>query len=203
MAELKPREQVLATLVRLIAEKPPSAAEGLRRVLVVLLILFTAFCSFSLWRHPQWITNLGPVPIPERSIEDRIADDPKMEALLVEELENFSAQYQPFGLILVSWEELRSMNGLWVDPKSNFPFTTGPHVPPPELRSLGGYFVFEECSTIQSSVFESKKKVACPIFTEHDVWGYVAILVDKGENYARLERALGALASRLTEIIYG
>lgn len=105
--------------------------------------------------------------------------------------------------MLVAWEEIDSMVGLWVRPANRFPGKVGLHNLTPDMRVLGGPFLFGECAQAESIAMPGKVMVACPIINEYDVWGYVAAVIDDTpENRAVTERLVRQLAHRVTSLIY-
>ena len=105
--------------------------------------------------------------------------------------------------MLVAWEEINMMVGIWVRPANRFPGKSGVHDLTPDMRVLGGPFLFGECAYTESLAMPGKVMVACPISSSYDVWGYVAAVVD--DDPAEIDkslRLLGFLAHRLTRLIY-
>ena len=103
--------------------------------------------------------------------------------------------------MLVSWEELDSLVGVWVKPADRFPGKSGPHQLTPDMRILSGPFIFGECASVESLAIPGKRMVACPINNDYDAWGYVAAIVDESEA-EDVERLVGFLAHRITQLIY-
>ena len=88
-------------------------------------------------------------------------------------------------------------------PADKFPGKAGVHALTPDMRVLGGPFLFGECAYTESLALPGKVMVACPIINSYDVWGYVAAIVDaEPETIAQTMRLVGFLANRITSAIY-
>ena len=116
-------------------------------------------------------------------------------------MERFFYVHDPHGLMLVSWEELDSLVGVWVRPADRFPGKSGAHQLTPDMRVLSGPFIFGECAVVESLAIPGKQMVACPINNSYDAWGYVAAIVCD-EDVEQTKRLLGFLAHRITHLIY-
>ena len=118
-------------------------------------------------------------------------------------MENFFFSNRPYGLMFVAWEELDSMVGLWVRPADQFPGKNGAHDLTPDMRVLGGPFLFGECAATESIAMPGRIMVACPVINEYDIWGYVAAIVDDDPaEIEKTQRLLEFLAHRITNLIY-
>ena len=71
----------------------------------------------------------------------------------------------------------------------------------PDMRVLGGPFLFGECATTESLAQPGMRMVACPINNEYDAWGYVAAIVES-EREKEVLRLVEFLAHRVTLLIY-
>ena len=116
-------------------------------------------------------------------------------------MEKYYYMNRPAGLMLVAWEELDSLVGIWVRPADRFRGKAGEHGLSADMRVLAGPFMFGECSSTSSLAMPEKIMVACPINTSYDVWGYVAAVVNPGEEGEALF-LLELLAHRITSLIY-
>lgn len=183
--------------------KPVDFADGVRRLLVMTFLCFLSGGMFVVTRHPQIVEFLNPTPVTQRSMLDRFAEKPEIKAAAFKEMENWFYTHRPHGLMLVSWEELRTLTGVWVRPAEQLKGKVGVHEITKDLRELGGPFIFGECKSVPSEGFPGKTMVACPIYTDFDVWGYVAAVVDLREtDIDYITRSVNALAYRINRIIY-
>ena len=187
-------------LVKAYVKVPKSLREAAWRTGVFLMASTSALTGFYLWKNPQVI--LG-IPTARQSPVERITRDEGIKVEIYELMENYFYNNRPYGLMLVSWEELDSMVGLWVRPADKFPGKAGPHDLTPDMRALGGPFLFRDCASTPSLAMEGRIMVACPIVNSYDVWGYVAAVVEDDEGkISEALRLLDFLAHRVTEIIY-
>lgn len=183
--------------------KPVDFADGVRRVLVMGFLVFLSGGGFIVARHPDLAGILNPTPVEERSILQRMAENPAIRSLVVAELETWFYTNRPHGLMLVSWEELRSMTGVWVNPARGLEGRKGAHTIPPDTRELVGPFIFGECAMMPSRDMPGKTMIACPVNTEFDVWGFVAAIVDPNEvDINATLKSVNALTYRLTRLFY-
>lgn len=190
-------------LHQFLMDKPEDWKEALRRTGIAAFAVLASMVSFTVARHPEWVSTLSPKPVNERRIETRFADDKTIERRVVIELETWFYSHRPHGLMLVSWHDLDSLTGLWVRPRGQFPEKESSHSLTSDMRVLAGPFVFGECATASSLALPGKTMVACPIYTEYDVWGYVAAVVDPAETSVDYtQRSISALAFRIRQIIY-
>ena len=177
---------------------PKTVRELLWRTSVAGFTVVTVLTGIFLYRNPQAL--LGK-PLAEQSIIERMAADLRVKELVFNLMEQFFYSNRPYGLMLVSWEELDSLVGIWVKPANQFPGKSGAHQLTPDMRLLSGPFVFGECKNVNSQAIPDKIMVACPINSEYDVWGYVAAVVDT-ELAADTEKLVKFLAHRITSLIY-
>ena len=143
------------------------------------------------------------LPAERQTIIERLAHEEDIKEQVWEHMEDFFYSHRPYGLMLVSWETINSMVGVWVRPADKIPGKAGPHSLSPDMRILGGPFLFGECAQTPSLAMPDKIMVACPIINEYDVWGYVAAVVDP--EITRLDlavRLVEVLAHRITDIVY-
>lgn len=143
------------------------------------------------------------LPRSRTSMVEIFSREGDMKEKVYQMMREFFFSTRPHGLMLVSWEDVHSMVGLWVRPADKFPGKSGPHAMTPDMRVLGGPFLFGECAHTESLAMPGKIMVACPIINDYDVWGYVAAIVDdKPESVESMHRLLQFLAHRITELIY-
>lgn len=188
-------------LVKAYMTVPKSLKEGLWKVGLGMMAVTSILTGFYLWRNPYQIF-LG-VPLERRSPVEVIAGDEGLKEKVYELMEQFFYSNRPYGLMFVSWEEIDSLVGLWVRPADRFPGKAGPHVLTPDMRVLGGPFLFGECAWTESLAIEGKIMVACPVINSYDVWGYVAAVVDNDLiQIEKMSRLLHFLSHRISELIY-
>ena len=179
---------------------PKSWKEFGWKISVGLTAISSLMFGFVVWRQPDLL--LG-IPLERRSPIERMASDPKIREEVYTLLESFFFDYRPHGLMFVSWEELESMIGLWVKPADKLPEKSGPHGLTPEMRALGGPFLFGECASVESREWYGKILVACPVNNTYDAWGYVGAIVENDEaRVQEMQRLLSFLAHRVSVLIY-
>lgn len=188
------KEKIVATYAAL----PKTAAEAAWRVTILTVAVMSTLTGIVVWRNPDII--LG-TPRNERSPLELLAADDNLRRQVYELMERFFYVNDPHGLMLVSWEELDSLVGVWVRPADRFPGKSGPHQLTPDMRVLSGPFIFGECAVVESLAIPGKQMVACPINNSYDAWGYVAAIVCE-EDVESTKRLLGFLAHRITHLIY-
>ena len=179
---------------------PHSWKEFTWRVCVAAMAITSTLTGFYLWKNPQIIIG---IPAERQSPVERLAADKGMREAVYQMMEDFFYSNRPYGLMFVSWEEVDSMVGLWVRPADRFPGKSGAHDLTPDMRVLGGPFLFGECAYTESMAMPGKIMVACPINNSYDAWGYVAAIVDNDPEVIRqIEKLLDFLAHRITILIY-
>ena len=188
------KEKIIATYSTL----PRNAAEALWRVTNLTVAVMSTLTGIVVWRNPDIV--LG-TPRSQRSPFELIAADKELRRQVFELMERFFYVNDPHGLMLVSWDELETLIGVWVRPADKFPGKAGVHQLTPDLRVLSGPFIFGECAVVESLAMPGKQMVACPINNSYDAWGYVAAIVD-ASDVEKTERLLGFLAYRITHLIY-
>ena len=179
---------------------PQTWKEAVWKLGVAAMAITSTLTGFYLWKHPQIIVG---IPTDRQSPVERLANNKPLRARVYELMSNWFYAHRPHGLMLVSWEEIDAMVGLWVRPANQFPGKNGEHSLSPDMRVLGGPFLFGECAHTESLAIPGKIMVACPVINEYDVWGYVAAIVDN--NSAEIDRNLRlvkTLAHRVTVLIY-
>ena len=164
------------------------------------MAITSTLTGFYLWRNPQILIG---IPLDRQSPVERMAGSDRIRQEVYAMMERFFYNNRPYGLMFVSWEELDSLVGLWVRPADRFPGKSGAHDLTPDMRVLGGPFLFGECAYTESLAMPGKIMVACPIVNEYDVWGYVAAIVDDDPQVIKqTENLLHFLAHRITALIY-
>ena len=164
------------------------------------IVLSSLLTGFVIYQNPEILIG---IPVPRRSPVERLAQDPSIKEAVWGLMETFFYNNRPYGLMFVSWEELDMMVGLWVRPADKFPGKAGIHDLTPDMRVLGGPFLFGECAYTESLAMPGKVMVACPINNGFDAWGYVAAIVDNDpETVKSMMRVLHFLAHRVTNAIY-
>lgn len=181
--------------------KPVDLADGVRRVITMCFLVMLAGGTYILAANPAYVGSLGPRRVVERSLIERMADSEDIKRRAIEEMEAWFYAHRPHGLMLVSWEELRTLTGVWVKPGERLKGRIGVHDITADLRQLAGPFIFGECGSLPAAEMPGKIMVSCPIYNDFDVWGYVAAIVDPSEVDYTL-RSMGALAHRLNRVFY-
>ncbi len=179
---------------------PKSWKEAAWKVGVGLMAITSTMTGFYLWKNPQILIG---IPHERQSPVERLAVNDAARKQIFRLMEQFFYSNRPHGLMFVSWEEVDSMVGIWVRPADEFPGKSGPHSLTPDMRILGGPFLFGECAATESLAMEGKIMVACPIVNSYDVWGYVAAVVDPDDKEVeRCKQLLHFLAHRIAALIY-
>lgn len=177
---------------------PKTLQELAWRLTVAGFAITAGLTGTMLWKNPGVIFGR---PVAQQSLIQRLAAHPGVKKPVFELMERFYYRHKPAGLMLVAWEELESLTGIWVRPADDFPGKAGVHYLTPDMRELAGPFIFGECGTATSVSKPDMVMVACPIVSSYDVWGYVAAVVEVGE-VEETERLVHFLAHRVTELIY-
>lgn len=197
---MKWKERIVDSVVEYYLKVPSSWKAGAWRVGVALTAISSLLFGFTVWQRPELLMGL---PRDRRSPIELMVNDDVIRDEIYELMQEFFYENRPYGLMFVSWEELNSLVGLWVRPADRFPGKSGEHALTPDIRVLGGPFLFGECSYTESMAMPDKIMVACPIINSYDIWGYVAAIVDDDpEEIAATQRLLHFLAHRVTNIIY-
>ena len=179
---------------------PQGWREGFWKLSLGITAISSLMFGFVIWQRPELLMGIdrermSPIEVMTRHKE--VKDE------LYGLMQQYFYDHRPYGLMLVSWEEIHSFVGLWVRPADQFPGKSGQHGITSDMRVLGGPFLFDECAYTESIAMPGRIMVACPIINDYDIWGYVAAIVDDDpliiEN---TERLLGFLAHRATQIIY-
>ena len=179
---------------------PKSLKEGVWRVGIGATAISSLLFGFTVWQRPELLIG---IPRERRSPVEIMAHYDGVKDKIFEQMEEFFYRNRPYGLMFVSWEELDSMVGLWVRPADKFPGKSGQHNLTPDMRVLGGPFLFGECASTESLAMPGKVMVACPVISSYDIWGYVAAIVDdEPDTVDSTSRLLQFLAHRVTSVIY-
>lgn len=187
-------------VARAMTKVPNSLKEFLWRSTLLGLGVSAGLSGLLLWRNPGIIFGK---PIEQQTLVERLSahEDEKEEVFKL--MSDYYYSKDPEGLMLVAWERLDSLTGVWVRPADRFPGKAGIHDLTPDIRVLAGPFVFGECSFTESLAMPGYTMVACPIITSYDVWGYVAAIVETDDStIARAKFSLNLLAHRITRLVY-
>jgi hypothetical protein len=177
---------------------PKSLREMVWRISVAGVTIVSSLAGLYVYRNPGIVFG---TPVAQQSIIQRLSGNKDLRQTLYELMENFYYRHDPRGLMLVSWEEVDSLVGIWVRPADEFPGKSGPHGLTPDMRVLAGPFVFGECMTTESMAMQGMVMVACPINSSYDAWGYVAAVVPESEVKDTLV-LVRFLAHRVTRLVY-
>ncbi len=189
-----------AILARAVVKVPATFSEFLWKGSLISLGLVASLSGMLLYRNPGIIFG---TPLAERSIVERLSSSEDLKDAVFELMQNYYHSHEVKGLMLVAWEEIDSLTGIWIRPADRFPGKAGPHDLTPDMRHLAGSFIFGECSFTPSLAIEGYTMVACPILSTYDVWGYVAVVVESDEVViARELNSLNFLAHRVTRLVY-
>ena len=179
---------------------PRSWREFAWKVSVATMAITSALTGFYLWKNPHILIG---IPSYRQSPVERLVGNDDLRERVYTMMEQYFYVNRPYGLMFVSWEELDSMVGLWVRPADKFPGKSGAHDLTPDMRVLGGPFLFGECAATESLAMPGRIMVACPVINSYDVWGYVAAVVeDDSEEIKRSKQLLHFLAHRISDLIY-
>ena len=179
---------------------PHSWRELAWRLCVAGMAITSSMTGFYLWKNPQILIG---IPAERQSPVERLAGNKDLREQVYDLMERFFYVNRPYGLMFVSWEEVDSMVGLWVRPADRFPGKAGAHDLTPDMRALGGPFLFGECASTESLAMPGRIMVACPVINSYDVWGYVAAIVeDDPATVKSTQQLLHFLAHRVTALIY-
>ena len=185
-------------LARYFTNIPKTVGEALWKALFTLMVGGGIMTGYALYKNPGIIMGQ---PWEERSPTEILAIKPEIRASVYDLMEQFYLVHKPEGLMLVSWDTIETMRGLWVRPADEFPGKAGAHPMTQDMRTLGGPFLFGECASTESLAQPGMRMVACPIINEYDAWGYVAAVVEPGREKETL-RLVEFLAHRVTLLIY-
>ena len=177
---------------------PRSLREMVWRIGIAGVTIISSLAGLYVYRNPGTVFG---TPVEQQSIIQRLSGNDDLRQTLYELMEQFYYRHDPKGLMLVSWEEVSSLVGIWVRPADEFPGKSGPHGLTPDMRVLAGPFVFGECMTTESMAMQGMVMVACPINSSYDAWGYVAAVVPESEVKDTLV-LVRFLAHRVTRLVY-
>ena len=187
-------------LVRAYMTVPANWKEAAWKAGIALTAISSALFGFVVWQRPELLMG---IPRNRQSPIEIMAGEGTIKETVYELMQEFFYSNRPYGLMFVSWEEIDQFVGLWVRPADQFPGKSGVHDLTPDMRALGGPFLFGECAHTESLAMPGKVMVACPIINSYDVWGYVAAIVDDDpETIRTTTRLLSFLAHRVTSAIY-
>jgi len=188
------------TIAKAYTTVPKSVKEAAWKASVGLTVISSVLTGFIAWKNPTIVFGL---PLNRQSVVERLSASSELKDEVYELMEEFFFAYRPRGLMFIAWEEIDSLVGLWVRPANRFPAKNGLHSLTPDMRVLGGPFLFGECAQTEAIAMPGKTMIACPIINEYDVWGYVAAVVDSNtQENGTTERLVRQLAHRITSLIY-
>lgn len=194
------KEILAEAFVSFFLSAPVSAKELFRRILVVLILAMFSGGAYVVIREPEVLALLTGRSIQEQSITQRMRH---ARSRVEKSLEDWFYANRPVGLLLVSWEDRTTLRTVWAQPESVLHGRMGIKQVATEIKSWAGPFVFGECVVSDFIEIRGAKITACPILNDHDVWGYVAIVYNPGEEAGELARkALKDLAHELNGILY-
>ena len=187
-----------AQIVTVYLKVPKTLREVIWRASVAAVTITSLLTGLYIYRNPGIVFG---TPVAQQSIIQRLSGNDDLRAALYELMERFYYRNSPKGLMLVSWEEVNSLVGIWVRPADQFPGKSGPHGLTPDMRVLSGPFIFGECMSTESMAMPGMMMVACPINSSYDAWGYVAAVVPESEVKDTLV-LVRFLAHRVTRLVY-
>lgn len=188
------------TVAKAYTTVPKSVKEAIWKIGVGVTVISSLLTGFAIWRNPTLLLGL---PLERQSVVERLSHEGEVRRAVYQLMQEYFFSHRPHGLMFVAWEEVDEMVGLWVRPANRFPGKAGPHSLTPDMRVLGGPFLFGECAQTESLAMPGMVMVACPVINEYDVWGYVAAIVeDVPETRTLTERLVRQLAHRITNLIY-
>ncbi len=187
-----------AILAMAAVKVPNTLSEFLWKGSLIGLGLTATLSGMLLWRNPGIIFG---EPIEKQSLIKRLSAHEDDKKKVFDLMEKHYYRHRPLGLMLISWEKLDSLVGVWVRPADDFPRKSGEHGLDVEMRTLGGHFLFGECAQTESLSIPGKTMIACPIVSAYDVWGYVGMVVEE-DSAADSIPLLQLLAHRITTLVY-
>ena len=185
-------------LARYFTQIPKTVGEAVWKLIFTVMMGSGILTGYMLYKNPGIVFGQ---PWDERSPSEILAIKPEVRESVYDLMNQFYLVHKPEGLMLVSWDTITEMRGLWVRPADEFPGKAGPHPMTPDMRVLGGPFLFGECAQTESLAKSGMIMVACPVNNEYDAWGYVAAIVEP-EQSPRMLRLVEYLAHRVTLLIY-
>ena len=185
-------------LARYFTQIPKTVGEAVWKLIFTVIMGGGILTGYMLYKNPGIVFGQ---PWDERSPTEILAIKPEIRESVYDLMNQFYLVHKPEGLMLVSWDTITEMRGLWVRPADEFPGKAGPHPMTPDMRVLGGPFLFGECAQTESLAKPGMIMVACPVNNEYDAWGYVAAIVEP-EQAPQMLRLVEFLAHRVTRLIY-
>lgn len=194
------REILVIAIDSFFLQAPTSIAEGFRRLLVVCALLMLSGGTYVVAREPEVLGNLTGRPVIEQSITRRMRHVGRQAE---EALEAWFYRNRPRGLMLIAWDELTTLRGVWVKPESSFGDRVGVREIAGEIREWAGPFIFGECVVSDYNDLPGARIAACPVLNEYDVWGYVAVVYDNRDmSDDKALFLLRNLTKEITELLY-
>ena len=97
--------------------------------------------GIALWKNP---TVVLCTPIAQQSLIERLARNEEIKKEVNELMERFFYTYKTDGLMLVAWEELDSLTGIWFRPANRFPGKADVHDLTDDMMLRAGHFIYGE-----------------------------------------------------------
>lgn len=179
---------------------PSSAKEMARRIAVTIALVMLSGGVYLVVREPGVITRVAGKPVEQQSLTERMRH---VRAPVEQSLEDWFYENRPRGLMLVAWDDRTTLRGIWVKPEAVLHDRIGIKQIAAEIRSWAGPFVFGECVRSDYPSIPGASIAACPIFNDHDVWGYIAVVYHPNEvSHEKARESLSNLAHDLISKLY-
>ena len=179
---------------------PGSPKELLRRIAVTVVLVMLSGGAYLLVREPAVLSAITGTPIEEQSITDRMRH---VRSTVEDSMEDWFYTNRPRGLMLVAWDDRATLRGVWVKPEAVLHDRMGIKQIASEIREWAGPFMFGECARSDYASIPGASIVACPIYNDYDVWGYVAIVYHPSEtDHDTARKTLANLAHEVTSELY-
>jgi hypothetical protein len=194
------RELLVVAVDSFFLQPPGSWLEGMRRFAVVIALIMLSGGTYIIAREPQIIHAIAGRPLIEQSITKRMRSVGKD---VERAMETWFYQNRPRGLMLIAWDELATLRGVWVKPESAFSDRIGIREIATEIRDWAGPFIFGECVVQDYPEMPGTRIAACPILNDFDVWGYIAVVYHPRDmSDSRAMTLLRHLTRQVTEHLY-
>lgn len=179
---------------------PNSAKELARRVAVTVVLVMLSGGVYVVVREPGVLARLGGAPIEQQSLTQRMRHS---RSRVEKALEDWFYTNRPRGLMLVAWDDRTTLRSVWVKPESVLHDRIGVKQIAAEIRSWAGSFIFGECARSDYPSIPGASIVACPVYNDYDVWGYVAVVYHPSEiSHDQARKTLADLAHEIISELY-